>query len=152
DPADADPLDQTVPDPPEHVLPSRIGRYRVIRPLGEGGFGVVYLARDEQLERDVAIKVPHRGLVSGPEDAEAYLAEARTVAGLDHPNIVLVHDVGSTPEFPCFVVCQYIEGSTLSAKLKEGRPSLSVAIPIVITVAETLHYAHRKGVVHRDVK
>jgi serine/threonine protein kinase/formylglycine-generating enzyme required for sulfatase activity len=152
DPADADPLDQTLPDPPEHALPSRIGRYRVIRPLGEGGFGVVYLARDEQLERDVAIKVPHRGLVSGPEDAEAYLAEARTVAGLDHPNLIPVHDVGSSEDFPCFVVSQYIEGSTLAEKLREGRPSLSVAIPVVITVAETLHYAHRKGVVHRDVK
>ena len=71
-----------------------IGRYRVERLLGEGGFGRVYLAHDDQFERPVAIKVPRPGRLSRPEDAEAYLAEARTVASLDHPNIVPVFDVG----------------------------------------------------------
>src|SRR5208282_1471780 len=83
--------------------PTHIGRYRVEKTLGQGGFGVVYLAHDEQFQRFVAIKVPHRRLVSRPEDAEAYLAEARIVASLDHPNIVPVHDVGSTEDCPCFV-------------------------------------------------
>src|SRR3954454_12129618 len=92
--------------------PQQIGRYRIERVLGEGGFGLVYLAHDEQLQRLVAVKVPHRRLVSRPEDAESYLTEARTVAGLDHPNIVPVYDVGSTEEFPCFVVSKFIEGST----------------------------------------
>src|SRR5271165_6129522 len=75
--------------------PQRIGRYRIEKVLGKGGFGLVYLAHDDQLQRLVAIKVPHRKLVDRPEDAEAYLTEARTVANLDHPNIVPVHDVGS---------------------------------------------------------
>ena len=76
--------------------PERIGRYRITKVLGKGGFGLVYLAHDEQLDRLVAIKVPHAKLISKPEDAEAYLTEARTVANLDHPGIVPVHDVGST--------------------------------------------------------
>src|SRR5437763_5072659 len=95
------------PEPAPEALPSHIGRYRVERVLGQGGFGVVYLAHDEQLQRAVAIKVPHSQLVSLPQDAEAYLAEARTVANLDHPNIVPVYDVGSTEQFPCFVVSKF---------------------------------------------
>src|SRR6516165_8947068 len=104
--------------------PDRIGRYRIERVLGKGGFGLVYLAHDEQLQRLVAIKVPHRKLVSRPEDAEAYLTEARTVANLDHPNIVPVHDVGNTAQFPCFVVSKYIDGTDLATRLKESRLSL----------------------------
>ena len=98
--------------------PRRIGRYRVERVLGKGGFGLVYLAHDEQLQRLVAIKVPHRRLVARPEDAEAYLTEARTVASLDHPNIVPVYDVGSTEDCPCFVVSKYIDGSDLATRIK----------------------------------
>src|SRR5215472_11552055 len=101
--------------------PQHIGRYRVERVLGRGGFGLVYLAHDDQLQRLVAIKVPHRQRVEQPEDAEAYLSEARTVAKLDHPNIVPVHDVGSTDQFPCFIVSKYIEGSTLAQRTKENR-------------------------------
>jgi serine/threonine protein kinase len=96
--------------------------------------------------------VPHPHLVSRPEDAEAYLAEARTVAGLDHPHIVPVYDVGSTEQFPCFVVSKLIEGSTLTQRIRANRPSWVEAVELVATVAETLHYAHRKGLVHRDIK
>ena len=78
-------------------LPDRIGRYRVERILGKGGFGLVYLAHDEQLSRPVAIKVPHAQLLARPEDTELYVTEAQTVANLDHANIVPVYDVGSTP-------------------------------------------------------
>src|SRR5690242_14873184 len=81
--------------------PPRIGGYRVEKVLGEGGFGVVYLAHDEQLQRLVAIKVPHPERVQTPDDAQAYLAEARTVANLDHPNIVPVYDAGRTEDCPC---------------------------------------------------
>jgi serine/threonine protein kinase/formylglycine-generating enzyme required for sulfatase activity len=133
-------------------LPQRIGRYRVESTLGQGGFGVVYLAHDELLQRLVAIKVPLRQLVARPEDAEAYLTEARTVASLDHPHIVPVFDVGSTDQFPCFVVSKYIEGSTLARRMKANRPSVAEAVGLVATVAETLHYAHRRGLVHRDIK
>jgi serine/threonine protein kinase len=132
--------------------PSHIGRYRVERLLGEGGFGRVYLAYDEQLQRLVAVKVPHRRLVGRPEDAGAYLAEARTAAGLDHPHIVPVFDTGSTADCPCFIVSKYIEGRTLAWQIRNGRPPAAEAAGLVATVADALHHAHRKGVVHRDVK
>jgi serine/threonine protein kinase len=132
--------------------PRRIGRYRVEKVLGQGGFGLVYLAHDEQLQRPVAIKVPHGRLVARPEDAEAYLTEARTVANLDHPNIVPVHDVGSTAEFPCFVVSKYIDGTDLNTRIKASRLSVAECADLVATVAEALHYAHKQGLVHRDIK
>jgi serine/threonine protein kinase len=120
--------------------------------LGEGGFGLVYLAHDDQLQRLVAIKVPHAKLVARPEDAEAYLTEARTAANLDHPNTVPVYDVGSTPHFPCFVVSKYIDGTDLSTRLKQSRLSIHESVELVATVAEALHYAHKQGLVHRDIK
>src|SRR5262249_26513144 len=93
------------PDMKAGPLPERIGRYVVKRILGKGGFGVVYLADDpEKLNRLVAIKVPHVELLTEPKDTELYIAEARTVAGLDHPNIVTIYDVGDAPGFLFFVV------------------------------------------------
>jgi serine/threonine protein kinase/formylglycine-generating enzyme required for sulfatase activity len=145
-----DDLNETVRESP---LPERIGRYVVIRILGKGGFGTVYLAEGPiKLSRFVAIKVPHPKLVTQAEDAEPYLIEARTVAGLDHPNIVSIYDVDGTPDFPFFVVSKYIEGSDLKQRLKESRPAMKEAVELTTTIAETLHYAHSQGVVHRDVK
>src|SRR5260370_28080259 len=131
--------------------PLQIGRYRIKNVLGKGGFGLVYLAHDEQLERLVAIKVPHARLIAQSSDAEAYLSEARTVANLDHPNIVPVHDVGSTEEFPCYVVSKYIDGANLSTRIERSPLSLLEAVKVVATVAEALHHAHKQGLVHRDV-
>src|SRR5262245_30900434 len=132
--------------------PTHIGRYRIERLLGKGGFGLVYLAHDDQLRRPVAIKVPHRKLVARPEDAEAYLTEARTVANLDHPNIVPVHDVGSTEDSPCYVVSKYIDGTDLATRLEQSRLSSHEAVELVAKVAEALHYAHQQSLVHRDIK
>jgi serine/threonine protein kinase len=137
---------------PAVLLPAHIGRYRVEKVLDQGGFGIVYLAHDDQLQRLVAIKVPHRKLVDRPEAAEAYLTEARTVANLDHPNIVPVHDVGSTDDFPCYVVSKYIDGSDLATRLKQSRLSIHETVELVATVAEALHFAHKQGLVHRDIK
>ncbi len=122
------------------------------RILGQGGFGLVYLAHDEQLQRLVAIKVPHRHRVSTTEDAEGYLTEARTVANLDHPNIVPVYDVGSTEDCPCFIVSKFIEGSTLAQRIKNHRPTFAETTEMVATIAEALHHAHKQGLVHRDIK
>ena len=142
----------TGPLPPRPPVPECIGRYRIERVLGRGGYGLVYLAHDAVLERFVAIKVPHANLVSRPEDAEQYLAEARTVASLDHPCIVPVHDFGTAEDHPCFVVSKYIEGEDLAARIRRSRLPVAEVVKLVATVAEALHYAHRQGLVHRDIK
>jgi serine/threonine protein kinase len=130
----------------------RIGRYCIEKVLGRGGFGLVYLAHDQQLYRPVAVKVPHARLISKPEDAEAYLAEARTIANLDHPGIVPVHDVGSTEDCPCYIVSKYVPGTDLCTRIKGTRLEYRDAAELVATVADALHYAHQQGIVHRDIK
>lgn len=132
--------------------PAWIGRYRVDRILGEGGFGRVYLAWDDRLDRSVAIKVPHPDRLSPPHAVAAYLAEARILASLDHPHIVAVFDFGSTADYPCFLVTKFIEGSTLAQHIRKRRVPFGWSAELVATVAEALHYAHQQGLVHRDVK
>ncbi len=152
DPSRTGPYRPNAAEPPTVEPPQRIGRYRIERVLGQGGFGLVYLAHDDQLQRLVALKIPHPQRLSRPEDAQAYLTEARTVAGLDHPNIVPVYDVARADGYPCFIVSKYIEGSSLARRIQLGRPTVAEAAELVATVARTLHYAHRQGLVHRDVK
>jgi len=137
---------------PAALLPAHVGRYRVERLLGEGGFGRVYLARDEQLQRLVAVKVPHPHLIANPQDADTYLAEARTAAHLDHPHIVPVFDVGRTSDFPCFIVSKFIEVRTLAWAIRHDRPAPTQAAALVAAVADALQHAHQRGVFHRDVK
>jgi formylglycine-generating enzyme required for sulfatase activity len=132
-------------------VPCRLGRYRVIGRLGAGGFGVVFKGRDDELRRDVAIKVPHRRRIARPEDVEAYLAEARVVAGLDHPHVVPVYDVGRGDDGLCFVVSKFIEGSDLAVRMALGRLSWEKSAKLTAAVAEALHHAHQRGLVHRDV-
>jgi serine/threonine protein kinase/formylglycine-generating enzyme required for sulfatase activity len=129
-----------------------IGRYRVVRALGEGGFGRVYLAQDDDLDRPVAIKVPNRERVARPDDAEAYLGEARILAGLDHPNIVPVYDLGRTDDGLCFIVTKYFDSSDLAARMRQSRPPFRDTAELVATIADALHHAHSRGLVHRDIK
>lgn len=134
------------------LAPEYIGRYRVIRILGDGGFGRVYLAFDDVLNREIAIKIAHRNQISNPADIESYLTEARIVSSLDHSAIVPVYDCGRADDGICFVVSKYIDGSDLATKIKRTPFSSAASAELVISVAEALHFAHVKGVVHRDVK
>ena len=129
-----------------------MGAYRIVRLLGQGAFGRVYLARDDDLDRPVAIKVPNPGRIARPEDVEAYLNEARILAKLDHPHIVPVHDVGRTADGLCFVVSKFVEGSDLAVRMGQARPGFRESAELVAIVAEALHYAHTQGLVHRDIK
>lgn len=129
-----------------------IGRYRVLGVLGEGGFARVYHATDEELRRDVAIKVPYRRRGTDPEAMEAYWAEARIVASLDHPAIVPVYDIGRTRDGHCYVVSKLIRGENLAARIQRSRLAWEEAVQITMTVADALHEAHVRGLIHRDVK
>ncbi|HEX6984059.1 MAG TPA: protein kinase, partial [Planctomycetaceae bacterium] len=133
-------LDDAPPRDGGASLPRAIGRYRVERLLGQGGFGVVYLAHDEQLARRVAVKVPHPRRLAVPGHVELYLREARTVAGLDHPHIVPVYDAGSAEGFPFFVVSKYVDGITLAAKARSHRYTPEEAAELTATLCDALHY------------
>ena len=133
-------------------FPASLGRYRITGKLGSGGFAVVYRGYDDDLRREVAIKVPHRERIATPEDAEAYLAEARILASLDHPHIVPVHDLGRAEDGLCFVVAKFIQGTDLAQKLKDTRLSFGECAELAATIADALHHAHKRGLVHRDVK
>jgi serine/threonine protein kinase len=135
--------------PPE---PTQIGRYRVVRLLGTGGFGFVYLGHDDDLNRPVAIKVPRPDQVSQPEDIEAYVNEARILASMDHPHIVPVYDVGRTEEGFCYVVSKYVDGCDLATKIHDKRPGFPESAALIATIAEAIHYAHTRGLIHRDIK
>lgn len=133
-------------------MPPQIGRFRVQRILGDGGFGRVYLAFDEELRRPVAIKIPHEFRITSPNDESSYFEEARILASLDHPNIVPVFDFGRTEDGRFYTVTKYVEGSDLATKTRSVHLSFSAAAELLATVAEALHYSHLHGVVHRDIK
>lgn len=131
----------------------RFGRYEVVSELGRGAMGIVYKARDPELERTVAIKAINLALQSMPSYYEArFMQEARTAGGLNHPNIVTIHDIGRSGEV-AWMAMEYIEGVELRVLLAEGHPlGLAQALSIAAQVAEGLAYAHGRGVVHRDLK
>lgn len=136
----------------ERPIPADIGRYRVERLLGMGGFGAVYLAVDSTLGRKVAIKVPRSDFVTGPEQLEIHLKEATIAANLDHPNIVPVYDVSSASDFPFFIVARFVPGTDLAKKLKSLGVTHTEAASVALAIADALHHAHQQGLVHRDVK
>jgi len=144
--------DQAPIGPQASEMPATVGRYRVVRQLGQGGFGRVYLGHDDDLDRPVAIKVPNPDRIAGLGDVEVYLREARILATLDHPHIVPVHDVGRTSDGLCYVVSKYVEGTNLADRIKQALPCARESAELVASVAEALHHAHLRGLVHRDVK
>ena len=128
------------------------GEYSLQRELGRGGMGIVYLARDVQLDRDVAIKVLPSHLARPRESRERFLREARTAAGLSHPHIVPIHRVGEAGGFVFFVM-SYVEGETLGERLRTRGPLPPAdATRVLREVAWALAYAHGRGIVHRDIK
>jgi formylglycine-generating enzyme required for sulfatase activity/serine/threonine protein kinase len=132
-------------------LPEEFGRYRIIKRLGQGGMGSVYLAQDTHLERPVALKVPHFGSHEGPEARRRFLEEARTAATLDHPYLCPVYDAGEI-DGQLYLTMAYIEGKSLAALIgTEGWPQRQVAA-LVGKLALALQDAHKQKVVHRDLK
>ena len=149
-------------DTPAHAAPftapameSLIGRsikhYQVLSLLGIGGMGAVYLAHDEKLQRQVAIKALAFNPLFASQGYTRLFTEAQATAKLDHPNVCTIHEV-IEDEARCFIVMQYVEGETLAARLKRGPLTLSEALEIAVPVADALAEAHRVGITHRDIK
>ncbi|HET6878881.1 MAG TPA: serine/threonine-protein kinase, partial [Pirellulales bacterium] len=129
----------------------KLGKFDLLSAIGRGAFGTVYRARDTQLDRVVAVKVPRSGRFSTAEDEDRFVREARMAAQLHHPGIVPVYEVGRTDEFP-YIVTELVEGVTLADALTGPRFSKSESARLVIEIATALHHAHSSGVVHRDLK
>jgi eukaryotic-like serine/threonine-protein kinase len=130
---------------------TRLGPYEVLGPLGAGGMGEVFRARDARLGREVAIKVLPIGVASDPERVARFEQEARAVAALNHPNILAVYDIGRHENAP-FIVSELLEGDTLRQRLSAGALPVRKAIEYAIQLARGLAAAHDKGIVHRDLK
>jgi predicted Ser/Thr protein kinase len=139
------------PRPAAGGLPEQFGRYRIIRKLGQGGMGTVYLAHDAQFDRPVALKVPHFSPDDGPEVVERFYREARAAAVLHHPNFCPVYDVGAIDGTP-YLTMAYLEGRSLAEIVREGPLPPEQAAAVTRTLAAALAKAHERGVIHRDLK
>jgi tetratricopeptide (TPR) repeat protein len=132
--------------------PAPSSKYRLIRPLGEGGMGAVYLARDTALNRDVALKFVAADMLSDAGARKRLVHEAQAAAALDHPAICAVYDIELRPDGEACIVMQYIEGETLAARLARGPLEVREALTVGAELADALALAHARGVVHRDIK
>jgi len=128
------------------------GRYRLEAKLGSGGMSTVYLAKDDTLDRPVAVKVMHREMSEQPDQIERFRQEARAVAKISHPNVVAVIDAGEDHGYP-YIVFEYVEGETLKQRISRvGALDIQEAIAYAIEIARGLSIAHARNMVHRDIK
>jgi serine/threonine protein kinase len=130
----------------------RLGKFELVQELGVGSFASVFLARDTELERTVAIKIPRAGQLAGRSDVERFLREARSAAQLKHPGIVSLYDIGQTEDGTCYLIVEFIQGTTLADGLSKRRPDFRQAAELIAAIADALDYAHSCGVIHRDIK
>src|ERR1700676_5183491 len=130
---------------------SKLGPYEITAPLGAGGMGEVYRARDTRLERTVAIKILPAHLSSDPVRKQRFEREAKTISSLNHPNICVLYDVGQQDGID-YLVMECIEGETLLKRLEKGALPLEQVLKYGTQIADALDKAHRSGVVHRDLK
>jgi serine/threonine protein kinase/Tfp pilus assembly protein PilF len=134
------------------LLPGvRLGPYEVLSPLGAGGMGEVYRARDTRLHRDVAIKVLPASFSADPDRLRRFEGEARAASALNHPNILTIHDIGTHEGAP-YLVSELLEGESLRERLRDGALKSRTAVEVAVQVAQGLAVAHEKGIVHRDLK
>jgi serine/threonine-protein kinase len=130
---------------------ARLGPFEVLEPLGAGGMGEVYRARDTRLGRDVALKVLPEGFAREPDRRARFEREAQAVAKLAHPHICVVHDIGTEAGID-YIVMELLDGETLASRLERGRLSIDEALAIAVQIASALDAAHGRGVIHRDLK
>ncbi len=130
---------------------AKFGRYEIMRKIGAGGMGEVYLAEDTKLDRRVALKILPETLAQDGERMRRFVREAKSTSALNHPNIITIYEIGESDN-KHFIASEYIEGETLHSGLKTQPLNLEIALNIAIQVASALDAAHRAGIIHRDVK
>src|SRR5262250_2266064 len=129
----------------------RLGPYEIVAPLGAGGMGEVYRARDTRLDRTVAIKILPQHLSNDPVRKQRFEREAKTISSLNHPHICVLYDIGRQDGID-FLVMECVEGETLAKRLEKGPLPLDQVLKCGAQIADALDKAHRNGVVHRDLK
>ena len=134
------------------LVGQRVKHYQVIGPIGEGGMGEVYLAKDTILGRRVALKVLPDFVVKDPDRLRRFKQEARSASTLNHPNVCVIHEIGETEDGRPFIAMEHIEGVTLRQRMNEQALKLGDALDIAIQVADALTVAHEARIVHRDIK
>src|SRR5687767_15438384 len=140
-----------VPETEQYTPTTRsIGHFQLLQPLGTGAFGTVWKAKDTELDRLVAIKIPRSGQIE-PGEVEMFMREARAAAQLKHPQIVAVHEVGRE-NGTLYIVSDFIQGMTLADRLTAGPFTPREAAELCAQIADALHHAHEAGVIHRDLK
>ena len=130
---------------------SRLGPYEILAPLGAGGMGEVYRARDTNLSREVAIKVMPAAVAADPERLARFRREAQTLAALNHPNIAAIYGLEMSEGSPCLVL-ELVHGETLASRLQRGALAVPEALVIGAQIAAAIEAAHERGIVHRDLK
>ena len=145
-------LDRTKPARPK-IAGQRVGHFELLSELGRGGYGVVFLAVDTEIGRQVALKIPRPEVLGNPETRKRFLREARAVGALDHPNLIPLYEVGADGPF-CFLATAYCSGSTLAQWLKDAAALTppKLAARLVRDLARGVAHAHSRGVLHRDIK
>ncbi|MEQ1764149.1 MAG: serine/threonine-protein kinase, partial [Pyrinomonadaceae bacterium] len=145
-------VDRLVDGMPDGLEPGQVlGRYTIIRKIGRGGMGEVFLAQDSELDRPVAIKILHTEAPTDMDRALRFVQEAKAASALNHPNILTVHEVGNFDEIH-YIATELIKGETLRARLNREGLSLSETLDVTVQVAAALSAAHDEGIVHRDIK
>src|SRR6476660_205676 len=130
---------------------TRLGRYEIRLPIGEGGMGQVYLAQDTELNRNVAIKLLPADLATDPKWMQRFIREARTVSALNHPNVLTIYEFG-VHDSTRFMAMEYVDGVTLRDYLKGNRLNIHEVLDIGMQIAAALNAAHEAHVIHRDIK
>jgi serine/threonine protein kinase len=145
--------DETLASPPPVISKDSLiaGKYKILDEVGAGGMGIVYKAEDLKLKRTAALKFLPQQLAEFTELRERFLIEAQTAAALSHPNICVIHEVGESEERP-YIAMEYVEGETLRDRIKKGQLKPEEALDIATQIASGLGEAHRKGIIHRDIK
>jgi serine/threonine protein kinase len=130
----------------------RLDRFELLQELGVGSFGQVFRARDLELDRTVAIKILRAGRLASLEEVDRFVREARSAAQLKHPGIVSIYGTGQTEDGTCYLVEEFVPGTTLAARLSAGRFDFRSAAKLIAEAAEALDYAHLHSIIHRDIK